>query len=143
MIKFVCVLFDIKFRFYDTQLCSLSFEMTMIIALSIFSICLTNRAASRCFCSFNFESRSFILLIKNNNVFSKKKCNKQMIIIMSRSLYKYTNKHCLKSLQKYIILLSKKHFFYVAHVKQNTINDQYIVFSLHKNLVLKYQFCCF
>ena len=109
-----------KFRLHDIQSCSLSFEMTIIITLSTFSICLTNRAASRRFCSLSFEFRSFILMIRRKimTFFQKKKCSKQMIIIMSRDLHEQTNKHCLKSSQKHIILSSKETIFFTSQMSE-------------------------
>ena len=45
---------------------------------------------------------------KKLTFFQKRTCWKQIIIIVSLSLLKYTDKHCLKSLQKQTILSLKK-----------------------------------
>ena len=40
----------------------------------------------------------------------------------------------------YHFIVEKNDFVHIANVKKNTINDEHIVFSLHKNFVSKNQF---
>ena len=67
-----------------------------------------------------------------------------MIIIMLRDLHKQTNNHYLKSLQKHIILLSKKTIFFTSQMSEKiqlTINISY--FRCIKILFQKINFVVF
>ena len=117
-------------------------NITMITTSSIFNIFLTNLIVSTRFWIVNVEFCNRMLIVNRMILikFQKKTFLKHIFMTISENWFETTNKHCLKSSQKQTIFFFKNHVVErITNIKQNTIDNYYMIFTLHENVVSKYQ----